>query len=210
MPINRNEKLLFVHIPKCAGTSIEKTLNMYQPYLTPANTDIMFGVTNDNIVLQSLCLEYYEKFIEKKLIDECKIFTVVRNPYDRILSDYTWFNRGFNSILNFIIFIKKILSTTNKEKIMNFNGKYLLNHILPQNEYINNTKYDVKILKFESLNEDFSKLFPNKNLCHVNKTSHLHYLEFFKDKPKCIKLINEIYDDDFKYFGYDTITLDGV
>ena len=72
------------------------------------------------------------------------------------------------------------LKNTDEYDLMKFNRKYLHNHILPQYKYIESEKYKTNfILKFENLNNDF------------------------KDKTKCVNLINEIYRKDFEMFDYE-------
>ena len=206
MPINRKDKIIFIHIPKCAGTSIAKSLNM-SGHWKNTNFNILYGITNDNIILQSLCFEFYNKYLDDKIIDYCKIITVVRNPYCRILSDFTWRNRGYKNIYDYLLFIKNELKNKNKFDLMKVDIKKFINHILPQYEYINNTKYEdkIKILKFENLKNDFQNEFPNKKLLYLNKTSHINYKDYFKTRPECIKLINEIYEKDFIKFNYKMV-----
>lgn len=199
MPICRTRKLLFIHIPKCAGTSIAKSLNIYDDNFPP-NMNVLYGI-HDNIVLQSLCLEYYDKYINDD-IKLYNIFTCVRNPYERVLSDYMWANRGFSNILDFCKFIKKTVQTKDKYEFMKYDHKYYINHILPQYEYINNTDLNVTVLHLENINEEFNNLFPNISLCHENKTNHIDYKLFFKNKHKCIEIINDVYKIDFEKFGY--------
>lgn len=203
MPICKQNKILFIHIPKCAGTSIAKSLNIYSENNFPPSMDILYGIHN-NIVLQSLCLEYYNQYIRDDL-SEYKIITCVRNPYERILSDFMWCDRGFKTILEFCKFIKTTLQTHKKYDLMSYDSKYYINHLLPQYEYINNTNLHVHILHMENLYNDFKKLFPNINLCHENKTKHEDYLTYFKNNKECIDIINEIYKIDFKTFGYDML-----
>jgi hypothetical protein len=204
MPIDKENNIIFVHIPKCAGTSIAKSLNIYSEHNKPPNMNILYGITENNIVLQSLCLEYYQNYIDKNKIKECKIITVVRNPYDRVLSDFMWHNRGFNNILDFCKFIKKTLIEKNKYELMQHEPQFYINHILPQVEYINNTNYkNIIIMKLENLKNDFYTNFPSKQLFHENTTDHEKYSDYFKDKKDCVRLINEIYKEDFIKFGYD-------
>lgn len=204
MPICHNRKILFIHNPKCAGTSISKSLNMFSPKNAP-NIEILSGIYN-NIVLQTLCLEYYNKYTSEDL-SNYTIFTCVRNPYERVLSDYMWCDRGFSNILDFCKFIKQTLQTKkNKYEYMQFDSKYYYNHILPQSEYINNTNLKVQILHMENLNEEFKKLFPNIILKHENKTSHSNYKNVFKNNKECINIINEIYKKDFETFGYEMLS----
>ena len=75
--INDNLKLIFVHIPKTGGTSIKKSL----------------GITN-----RSLGYHKRANDIKKEIPDKWKNyfkFSVVRNPYDRVYSIYSYYKMGF-------------------------------------------------------------------------------------------------------------------
>lgn len=66
MPVCRTRKLLFIHIPKNAGTSITKSLEM----------------ENQGHVAAL----HYKRNLED--FDEFFKFTVIRNPWDRVVSCY--------------------------------------------------------------------------------------------------------------------------
>lgn len=208
MPICRKNKILFVHIPKCAGSSIAQSLGIKQTFGEgefddcPPDTEILYGI-KDGIVLQSLCLEYYNDYIDEDL-NKYKILTCVRNPYERIISDYSWYDRRFkNDFLGYCKFVKKTLyETKDKKELMKYHRGLFINHFLPQYEYINNTNLDVKILYVENLDDGFNKLFPDIILEHINKSKHDSYESFLKDKKECVSIINEIYKIDFEKFGY--------
>lgn len=201
MPINRTTNTIFVHIPKTGGTSIEKALGMYSNW-RKTNLNVLYGLDKDKKVLQSLCLEYYKNYLPEKLISQCKIYTVVRNPYDRALSDFSWKNRGFDNLKDYLQHIKNTLSKKTKSELMVFN-KNLQNHYLPQFEYIKSEKYKVThILRFENLNKEFEKHFPTIKLEYHNKSKHEDYKEFYKKNPECVDLVNEIYNIDFVKFNY--------
>jgi hypothetical protein len=89
-----NGLIVFIHIPRTAGTYIEGLLcekyNCENNWPNP-NTDNLFGLykINDNnyLTLQHLTLNEMIKynFINKNS-DKQFIFTIIRNPYDRVIS----------------------------------------------------------------------------------------------------------------------------
>ena len=83
---NIDEKLKFVHITKTSGTYIEKlgkqqNLNWgkYDKYLGMAKLP-----KESNGSYWHLPLQFFDTYPYKKNI---KLFTIVRNPYDRIISE---------------------------------------------------------------------------------------------------------------------------
>ena len=58
MPISRKYRSIFVHIPKNAGQSIEKSLGMYGGF--PNET--LWGVIQNRVVLQHLSAEKLKNF----------------------------------------------------------------------------------------------------------------------------------------------------
>jgi len=73
--ILKNKKIIFVHIPRTGGCSIENHFNFKA-------SDTWKPDTAQHLTLQ----EYSEHFD----IDKYFKFTVVRNPWDRIISWYLW------------------------------------------------------------------------------------------------------------------------
>ena len=211
MPINRNKKLIFIHIPKCAGTSIAKAFNMYQEEEIDLNN--LYGIDKNNIVLQSLCLKFYDKYLEKSLINSCLIFTVVRNPYDRALSDFCWkpgLKRKCKTLYDYLLLVENTLENYNDYELMKFNEKLHYNHFLPQYKYIEHNEYkNIKIIKFENIQKEINEFIdPNIIIKKTNQSKHIEWKKYYIDKPKCINLINKIYKKDFEIFNYEMIIID--
>ena len=195
------KELKFIHITKCAGSFIET-----------------IGKKN-NIFWGRYHKEYgwwHEEFInkDKELKNKYDWFVIVRNPYDRILSEYYCYNGGIG---------KKNITHTKKE----FN-EYLINkiktreqiknidkdHYKEQYKYIDNN-VKIHIIKKENMHEELKKLFNDYNLSinidkYINKKinnkeSKNNKCIFDKNdfEPELIKLINEVYEKDFILFGYD-------
>ena len=80
-----SKKLIYIHIPKTGGTTIED-------YMERINKPIIkggYGVLR-KIVYQHFDYKDYIKFFGNDLFDEFKKFSIVRNPYSRIISEYYW------------------------------------------------------------------------------------------------------------------------
>ncbi len=95
MPIasNQTKSAGFIHIPKCAGTSIEVALGISskypeignQPTKTEPDIPTLFGGGLQHLTIREI-LSHYNHFWEE--IDFS--FTVVRSPIDRFISHFLW------------------------------------------------------------------------------------------------------------------------
>ena len=109
MPYYKEKNILFIHIPKTGGTVIEnqlKTKFKQSLYGGIIRTSPYNGGSPQHLFYKTI-FEHKEKLNVD--FQNIKVFCVVRNPYDRILSFYFWskgknnqvFNR--NEFINFII-----------------------------------------------------------------------------------------------------------
>jgi len=135
------------------------------------------------------------------------VFTVVRNPYTRAISEYycEWFGykgKGENNPTNLDKWIKRKIRT-----IPN-NG-----HLLPQYYYVYN-KYGYKVvdhvLRVENLNEEFQELMKSYSLNinlgkKTNARKDRSWLTVANLTRSTINKINSCYADDFKFFNYSLL-----
>jgi hypothetical protein len=208
---NNDINVLFIHIPKTGGTSVEKyfsskfniELNNNSLYLFITNKDLLnknmkIGSSLQHITYNQI-VEYSDIF--KIDFNNIKIITIVRNPYERIISD--------------LFFFKLIKIETTKEEVFDIINKYLVshhdNHNIPQYNFITNDKKEIiqniHILKTESLKNDMNNLgytdFNNFELVNINKVNYYDYLN-----NQSIELINNFYNLDFILFNYNKISND--
>jgi hypothetical protein len=212
MPYFKNDEIniLFIHIPKTGGTSLE--LYFSSKFNIPLNNKSLYKYIEDeqflnenmkiNVSLQHIT---YNQIVEySKIFDinfvNIKIITIVRNPYERIISD--------------LFFYKLISIDHTKETVFDIINEYLVsekydNHNIPQHNFITNDKgeivQNIHILKTESLTNDMNNLcfsdfnkFENANLYKVN-----NYYDFLNINS--IDIINKFYHLDFILFNYDKI-----
>ena len=95
MPIYRRHKLLFVHIPKTAGTSVEELLGLRGPW-QKENINTCFGLIQSlpllkegfrSNFLQHLTLAELSRLLGSDL-QGCTPFAVVRDPWTRLISSF--------------------------------------------------------------------------------------------------------------------------
>jgi len=214
MPYFKNDEvnILFIHIPKAGGSSVEKYLE--KKYSIKLNNSSLYGFPDEDFKKQHKIISEYplQHYTYNDIYDardsfnvkfnDAKIFAVVRNPYARLISD--------------LFFFSLIKSTTDKNEIPRIIRRYIVrnkeNHSIPQCRYITDKNgyliKNITILRMESLKEDMIRygytdfnVFDNKN----TRFSSDKYDEFLT--PDVIKLVNFFYEEDFKYFDYDKIKI---
>ncbi len=221
MPFIHDYNLIFIHIPKNGGTSVENHFDVWreekqfscndkehkiswvslneEPIKIEKNILTKdYGTENFIFSLQHY-IPYFKKDLDTESWEKYRKFTIVRDPYTRAISEYCYRHHG-----------KKILMWDNNEFSNWFKNfccdGVILDHYLPQIEYFNHIKYN-KILRFENLQDDFRSMCKEYNikdieLPHINKSVG-NVPDFKKQLNKqSIDLINERYFEDFEYFNY--------
>lgn len=171
---------MFYHMPKTAGSSMNKILLKYsdtphvnEPKITRAITHVPVDVT-------------WEKYGGHKYFS----FTFVRNPYSRVVSHYNFLTKlGYinKSFKDFIL---------DKEptqfRLLNLNGKIPLTFIG----------------KYENLENDFNYVAEKINIVerysdlgYIHQAKKVDYKEYYTNELK--NLVDNIHDNDFKYFNYE-------
>lgn len=199
--------LKFIHITKTGGTSIEDCA---------IEKNIRFGrfhLKYRSLLYPRANTQYHCFFpdIPESLRTQNDWFMVVRNPYDRILSEYhcEWGGTdkyGFkNNAQNQCIYkMNQYIQTC----ILNRNPKG--DHYSEQYKYLDSSEnVKIHIIKFENLKKDFNALMKQYNIdltlnIHHNKNVKRFSVSDFSKTT--IRLINSIYEPDFRLFGYEMIT----
>lgn len=199
--ICKKRKLIFIHIPKTGGTSV----------------DCLFKGSMQN----HSCLKDYENYLSTEVMKQYFKFTTVRNPFDLLVSSYNMIVKriqqnhlhtlkqfGCNvfsfeeylkdKIQNYIVGTEPFISTNFSHSMFNQN----------QIDWIKDSQGKINIdyiMKFENLQEDFDIVcdkigIPRKNLPHINKMNHKHYSEYYNKTTK--QIVEEKYAEDIQHFKY--------
>jgi len=207
MPYFQELNILFIHIPKTGGTTIEHyfknklNIKLSKKYLFSLS-DTINGHTYQHLTYN----EIYNKKNELNVIfnDSLNIFSAVRNPYERLISELF-----YQAIIN-----KDMNKNDVEEKIIDYinSPSTYDNHKIPQYLFLidssGNINKNIKIIRTESLNNDMKKngfddFKGESNRSFRNILNYYTYLT-----TNSIKLINNYYSKDFELFGYKKINTD--
>ncbi|EAI3517202.1 TPA: sulfotransferase family 2 domain-containing protein, partial [Campylobacter coli] len=190
-------KCIFIHVPKVAGSSIERVIYQTDKWL------VGHRKANDYMIFNKDKFESYFSF------------GFVRNPYDRVVSAYHYLKNGGGTLgdekwakeniykySSFKEFVLDLKNPKTQNKILNWM------HFIPQYKFLCDNESNILVSftgRFENLEEDFKKILKILNrkdqLMHINKSNHVDYKNYYNDAM--YKIVREIYRDDFEIFDYD-------
>jgi len=131
--------------------------------------------------------------ITDDLLEDYFIFSIVRNPWDRVVSIASYFN----------IPLKEFLLDFDKY----CEDRWIRIHSLPLHIYthFNDHQFADMICRFEALQDDMKLVFDRINIPripipYINPTDHQHYSRYYGKKE--IDLVQGIYQKDISYYGY--------
>ena len=191
--IIEERKMIFIHIPKNAGTSIKSIFS--KKVEKPFKHDTIYSIKK----------EYPD------IYNSYKKFAIVRNPYDRMVSWYSYL-RGYSldndRIKTYQWDEKKgsydVIDIV-KSDVKGFR-EWIKDPFVPTKRLLDNqccwVDETVKILKYENLeNELNSFLNENIKLPFLNKTSRDDMLKYYDEES--LARVYKVYKKDFKQFNYD-------
>ena len=185
-------KTIFIHIPKCAGVSINQAL---------------YG----NLAGGHTTLDQYINIFPPSRFQSYYKFTFVRNPWDRLVSSYIFLkNGGLNSndseffnkeLAQFLDFDDFVRGWLTKENIMKYH------HFMPQYKFITDRYFKCSvdyIGYFENIEEDYNfiktKVGVGRNLPKINSVKRSRYEDFYSEDTK--KIVADVYKPDIEIFDY--------
>lgn len=209
MPVSDSHNFVFIHIPKTAGTSIERCF--IENNLINTGKKCLQGRIDSNELKTSKYSNAFWHHLNcsevKKIIGQNNWsnyfkFTIVRNPWDRAVSFYSYMKENTknpNSLSfgksypeTFDNWVRQLnLPSDQQSKIVDNNGELMVDFVG----------------RFENLGKDFqlilSKIKASQlKLKHFKKTNRQNYHQYYKS-DEIVQIIADKYKKDIDLFEYE-------
>jgi chondroitin 4-sulfotransferase 11 len=189
--IDHKNKIIFIHIPKCAGTSIEIALT---------GKDWWKSHPDEKHLTAQEARKYYGEEIWNSYFK----VAFIRNPFTRLISAYNWIKKQVPALSkeypDFATFIRKITSQPRTSDGVLHGGSI--------HDYITNEQGKVMVDfvgKFENLYDDFTRLCSLRhlsiNLPRINVEVYDHNPNIWYT-PELRRLVTDRYQHDLDTFHY--------
>ena len=209
--ISIKHKIIFIHIPKCAGQSIESIFLRDLGLSWKERHPLLLRPRKANEKgperLAHLYAEEYFNFgyIPKKNFDNFLKFTIIRNPVDRILSEINFQKipkknpKNIFGIESVEEYISKVI------KLDKFSD--LQRHISPQVKFLHDSETNKllvdKVIPFDYLNHEVPKILKKKLkvILEVPKINSSKNKLWVKEELTSgdLSFLNDFYESDFKF-----------
>ncbi|MEM7585917.1 MAG: sulfotransferase family 2 domain-containing protein [Acidobacteriota bacterium] len=214
MPVYHQHQLVHIHIPKTAGTAVEGFFHGLGDMVWGPRS--WLGQQRRDGRWWELQHLTYRELVSMTGFQYAafRSFAVVRNPYQRLLSDYFWHaappRERFASLAEFLSQIPRDMDRRWDDAIRGADRDTanLLIHVRPQSHYAHDAlgrQLVDEVLRFEQLGEDLERLLqPHELTPGFVRPPRTRRLEDHLE-PRQIERINEIYASDFERFGYEKL-----
>lgn len=191
--ICNEKKFIFIDICKTAGSSINKAFSKL--YRCVGKHHTITNIAGDYFFCTNLTQYQIDNYFK---------FTIVRNPYDRIVSLWLWGKT------------KGIYSSDFRKFLDDKRDSFGFIRFIPMVNWLRNEQGDMTvdyIGRFENLSQSVSEIcekigVPTIQLEKFNvAVGRKHYTEYYDQETK--EIVNNLYSQDFSTFGYDSINYNG-
>jgi len=221
MRISHKYKFIFLSKPRCASTAVRAILDPYSDVFSSHAPPFHHHVTAFELKthFDKIGWQWKDYFI----------FTTVRNPWEMIVSYFTYFKPDVNGLYNFekerdgFLYQPDKLASINDwipnaktyHRLSFFNGELIVNKWVDgfSKLTLSNTIHGVegqslvnRVLKVEELDNELYATLNDLGIKiaqrqdHINKTVHTHYRNYFNDQTK--KMIEVQFISDINYGKY--------
>jgi len=202
MPVFNQHKIIFLHIGKTGGMSIERSLGLPEKDYRIFDQEFVYGLRK-GVMTQHARLDYIDQFLSEDQRQWFK-FTTIRNPWHRMISAFYYLQpRHLKQFGSF----RKWLENKYESLVSNSWGEG--SHYTPQISYTHKDGVQVvdEILRTETLQDDFNQMCQRqkieaKTLTRINR-SRLREGKYLDDYDSITRdLVYEMYQDEIIHFGF--------
>lgn len=194
--IDHKHKCIFIHIPRCGGTSIEIAMYGKNWFYVESSTKHLIASTAKNIYKP-----YWNDYFK---------FSFVRNPWDRMVSLAKYptvykLNLNKGKLVGFEEYFKEFPEIEVDKRSKSLNDTF---YPIKNSVYLNILNVELDFIgRFENLNEDFEFIYKSigdipplltNDLTH--RSCHEYYTEYYDDETR--EIVAQKYARDIEYFGY--------
>ena len=202
MILVENRRLAFIHIPKTAGSSLARLL---YPHISPEHlqANVFFDSPGwqetHHVNEQHATLDESLDFMRDRGLDPrtYHFITIVRNPYDWIGSVWNSFDykEQYRTLKQYLVAIRQ-----HNARVVFRNRR--------QSDYVRSAGdiplrfYKLEDRALERICGDFE--LPFDGTVHILRRSKgLNKVDFYDYDEESIRLVNELFAEDFETFGYE-------
>lgn len=200
-------QFIFVHIPKTGGNSVIEAYGHVGMKVWGHNW-YQHGYMTFPRSYRYRILRHIPSPIRKLFVVS---FCVVRNPWDRVLSAYTFLAEGGYGPMDQQDFEKYATPYGNFNDFVVNGLKHASEsqtHFLPQTYWLATSSGKIavdKVLRLDSINDDLDSFFSSYNipvqpLGHKNRSSRPKYRAVYTEEAA--KVVGEVYADEIALFGF--------
>lgn len=202
----RDKKIIFFHIPKVAGYTIEQSLLPDDRDYRVFFPDLIFGL-NKGIMTQHLTYSGMKEYIDESTMDSFFKFAFFRNTWERLVSAYTYLGEHHLKMYgDFDTFIKHVCT-----KVQNNDYKEGW-HFCKQTDYLYKNKKAGELAlnfvgRYENLDTEYKIICEKNNIAYtplkklnVTKSRNKPFKEYYS--AETLELVRETYKDEINYFNY--------
>ncbi len=198
--------MFHMHPAKTAGTSIIRTL------IDNTSFAEKYGeIYKSRINIHATPAWYNsKKYFNHKIENDSFVTLAIREPYDRIISFCDWNSIGGDepySLDNHMSLLKRIRKMSlgdllSVQSAMNFR----LATSYTYGDWEDSVTNEVKIIRFESVEQNFQTIYPGLQLPHIHKkdnpSAKIEYVKKLFHSQEILDKFNNHYESDFERYNY--------
>lgn len=216
------KKLLFIHIPKTGGQTIEFEFKSLIWDFNETHYKILWGINPEKTIefshlgYHDIITNYPEAFAQA---DE--IFTIVRHPYDRFISQFNFWHKWkkMRRIMNVEIdfsfeeYVEQVEAIHLQHSKKPY-SQFEMCHYQPMSDFVlheDKIPQNLKILRYENYNEEVLQFLKGENSPTPEELTELPVVNcshrckekenYLNDKTK--SALTRLYAKDFELFNYE-------